>query len=219
MSNILLDLGIKPIVLTYFLPYIEILTENSAVFPYYSGDSVEDREIFQEGRYAIPSGQATWTVGPRSPLAVRKHFLFYSALESLCYFSLYTEWMSCPASIAVSAVGLSAKSCQIARLRASFPNAKLHFAFGNDLAAQIMDCQIPLWLNRKYWQFSYDQGLLYIKDGQRTFSIAAEKFSSKNLLGTGTTRRFKKEKPRGGFASFYEQLRYANCVHGSTYKL
>ena len=210
MSNILLNLGISPIVLNHFLPHLEILTENSAVFPYYSSDGVQDHEIFQEGRYAIPSCQAAWTAYPRFSPAVRQHFLFYSALESLCYFSLHTEWMNCPDSIAVSAVGLSPKPSQIARLWATFPNAELHFAFGNDLTGQIMDCQVPLWLNRKYWQFSYHQGVLYINNGQRTFSIAAEKFSCKNLLGTGSTRRFKKEKPRGRFTSFYEQLRYAN---------
>ncbi|WCT13744.1 hypothetical protein [Mucilaginibacter jinjuensis] len=210
MSNILLNLGIRPIVLNYFLPYLGILTENSAVFPYYTGDDVQDHEIFQKGKYSIPNCQAIWTAYPISSPAVRQHFLFYSALESLCYFSLHTEWMSCSDSIGVSAVGLSPEPSQIVRLCATFPNAKLHLGFGNDLTGQVMDCQVPLWLKRKYWQFSYHKGLLYINSGQRTFSIAAEKFSCKTLLGTGSTRHFKKEKPRGGFTSFYEQLRYGN---------
>lgn len=208
MSNILLRLGIRPVVLHYFSPYLETLTEDTATFPYQYNGRIADIEIFQHRKHTIPEGQMAWTVHPPFAPAVNQHFLFYSALESLCFFSLHPRWLHCPASIAVSAIGLSPKLYNFTRLLTTFPNAQLHLAFGNDLPGRLMDCQIPLSLKGRYWHFACHHDLIHINDGWQTCSIAPENFSSTSLLKPGYARRFKKEKPRGGFNSFYEQLQY-----------
>jgi hypothetical protein len=208
LSNILLRLGIKPTVLNYFLPYLENLTENFAVFPYQHGNNGRPLEVFEKRAHIIPGGQVSWRAHPSFSPAVRHHFLFYSALESLCFFTLHPRWLHCPASIAISAVGLSPEPRYVSRLVTAFPNAQLHFAFGNDLPGTIMDCQIPLWLNQRYWHYDYRQDRVYVNNGLQIFSIMAENFSCASLLGHATGRRFKKERPRGGHASFFEQLKY-----------
>jgi hypothetical protein len=211
MNNILSQIGIHHPIQDFFMPWIQVLNERRVLFSFIGADSTQTSEIFECVYHSIPINAGLSLIHPFGDHSVRHHFLFHSALEAVCFFNLHTSWINAPRNLAVSILGLLPQCSQIAQLKAAYPNAKLHMIFGNDIPGRVMDCKILLWTNHLNGSFFHQAEQVHFNNGRQIIAVQEHQFSMANfqaLSGLRSTSRT--HKPRNGFISFYEQLRYAD---------
>lgn len=150
----------------------------------------------------------TRSAGVADPVMVRRHFLFYSAIDALCFCNLHPGWLQGPGSCAFSTLGLLPTASQLKALQQRFPNATMAGVFGNDLFGRVLDCRIALWLMGKDARFHYADGIVCCDYRGRPFRIPEPEFSLHRFRQlSGLRSAYRTFKPKSGFTSFREMHR------------
>lgn len=150
----------------------------------------------------------TCSAGIADPVMVRRHFLFYSAIDALCFCNLHADWLRVPGSCAFSTLGLLPNVDQLKALLQRFPNAIMAGVFDNDLFGRVLDCRIALWLMGKDAPFHYADGMVSCVYRGRPFHIPESEFSLHRFRQvSGLRSTYRTFKPKSGFTSFREMYR------------
>lgn len=184
---------INPLVLDFFVPW----TDKSA-----NGElSFKSSEINKSVGFCL--------AGVYDPVMVRHHYLFYSAIEALCFCNLYTGCLERPGSSAFTVLGLLPVAVQIRQLQLYFPNAKVFTVLDNDLLGCALDCKIALWSKNKDAAFYLHKGSMICNYQDSIYRFPEHEFSLHRFQQlSGLRSGIRTFKPKAGFISFAEQHRH-----------
>lgn len=190
----LLDIeNISPLVLDYFVPWMEKAPNGELTFK--SSEIDKSMLISQAGVY--------------DPVMVRNHYLFYSAIEVLCFCNLNIGCLKMPGSSAFTLLGLLPVAVQIRRLQTYLPNAKVFTVLDNDLLGRTLDCKIALWSKNKDAGFFLHNGVVICNFQDRTYRFRENEFSLHRFEKfSGLRSGIRTYKPKVGFVSFAELHRH-----------
>jgi len=146
------------------------------------------------------------TAGVAEPHMARQHFMFHSAIDTLCFCHLYPHLLQKPGSNVFTALGSIPTAGQLQELKRLFPNARTVGVFDDDLCGKVLDCKVSLWQMNRDALFTLIDGKVSFNYKGNTFEIPKEKFSLHRFRTiTGIRSSYRTLKPKG-FVSFASML-------------
>lgn len=183
--------NISPLVLDFFAAWMDEAPNGELCFK----SSEIDNSVCQAGVY--------------DPVMVRSHYLFYSAIEALCFCNLNNGCLERPGSSAFTLLGLLPVAVQIRKLQAQLPNAKVFTVLDNDLLGRTLDCKIALWSKNKDAGFYLHKDRVMCNYQTRTYRFLENEFSLHRFEKlSGLRSGIRTYKPKAGFVSFSELHRH-----------
>lgn len=187
--------------------FIDQFYSDNNIFQFPYGGNENDRaiEYWSSSTHNVPLSSGIWVVHNGIHAQVRHLFIGHSAADILCFSQLRQEWLKPTGNVAFVATGLQPSVSQIAFLRDSFVNAKLHTLFDADLIGRVTDCKIALWYVGKAASFKVvnDQVEIYYRNSK--FRLPSQSFSLNQFEKiTGFRSGVRTHKPKDNFTSFRE---------------
>lgn len=153
----------------------------------------------------IDKSVMTCQAGVHDPAMVRRHYLFYSAIEVFCFCNLNAGCLERPGSSAFTLLGLLPVAEEIKKLLFDLPNAKIFTVLDNDILGRTLDCKIALWSKNKDAGFYLHKDSMMCNYQNRTYQFRENEFSlSRFEKSCGLRSGIRTYKPKAGFVSFAE---------------
>lgn len=147
----------------------------------------------------------------------RQHFLFYTAIDALCFCHLHPQLLGRPGSNVFTVIGLLPTAPQLLALRYRYPNARTVGVLNDDLCGRVLDCKVALWLMRRDTGFILVDGEVVFTYRDRTYRVPEPRFSLHRFrVLTGLRSAYRTIKPKGA-VSFSAMLAY-NFNNGNDQK-
>lgn len=177
---------IDPRVLLYFSPWISV---------------INDIPIMPEK-----------TAGLLEVGMVRQHFLFYTAIDILCFCHFHQHLLKNNGSNIFSAIGINPCSISICHYAKQFIKVKIITVFDSDLLGKVLDCKVALALLGKETHFKLHQDKLLFTYKGNEFAVDESQFSLNYFfLLTGIRTNHRTIKPKGA-VSFYQLLAQQSII-------
>lgn len=200
-------------VVEYFDNYDAKFTRSEISFDYIRDGKIIAKEHFDNNSHRIPSTIGLWIRHTCHPSAIRTCFVFLSAIEALCLTQVTQFINKDTGTTAIVSIGIKPSREQVTQLKIIFPNAKFHFAFGNDIMSSVLDCAAALWLAGKEARFKLTESGIRITYGQSQRLVESTRLSLSHFLKIfGIRLSCRTCKPPRNYTAFKEML--LQCISG-----
>ncbi|WP_262245796.1 hypothetical protein [Parapedobacter soli] len=140
----------------------------------------------------------TGTAGTLEPSMARQHFLFHTAMDTLCFCQLHPKLLERPGSNVFTAIGLWPTASRMLELKTLFPNARTVGVFDDDLCGRVLDCKVALWQMRRDASFFLHNHKVTIIYRNSIFNVPVPNFSLHRFRKvTGMRSTYRTVKPKG----------------------
>ena len=198
-------LGLKPEVIKLFTPFFQY-TDGRLIF-HYSNTVVESWALEW---HRVPSTSEFWLANADHPNLITDLYISYSAAELICFISQRSFLLKHRDQLAFASVGLFPSSAQVVVLKSTFPLARWHLIFDNNLVGRITNAAIATWFKGRSVSFQVSDEQVLINYCNKPFVIESGIFSLSQFERiTGLRAGMRTHKPLRGLTSFIE-LQFAN---------
>lgn len=148
------------------------------------------------------------TLGVIDPNIARQHFLFYTAMDALCFCHFYRQLLKNPGSNVFSAIGFNPCTEKLRQLKLQFPNARTIGVFDNTVLGRVLDCKVVLAHRKQEVSFVLIDGAVLFSYKGKDFVVPEAVFSLHRFrVLTGIRSNYRAIKPKGAisFAQLFAQ--------------